>query len=413
MTQTSVLVLGLGIAGSSIAATLAHRGFRVTALEQFSPLHTNGSSHGDTRIYRRVPHEGPVYVEMAEISHRLWLQWNQLWRQSAQSGDLDSYDGLDLYLPIGGIDAGPPESRLVQSAETLCRQYHQPYELLTAQTLHHRHPIYSLPANWTAIYQPNSGIVRPDATRTFLHTYARAAGATLLHNTTVLEINPTPAGITIRTQTASGSLETHHADYLITTAGSWTSSLFPDLHLPLAPERRVLAWYQPQQSLPTNTPIFILDADGGWYGMPTPDGRLKLGHDKHLRQPVDRNSAPGTPASITGPAAPNAEDAAYLSRCIRTYFPTISPEPTQLASCIYTLTPDHHFLIDHHPTHPNILLFSPCSGHGFKFAPAYGQIAAGLLAGHPGADHPTLNLSLFGLSRTTTSAAARITRYSS
>ena len=398
-TQPSVLVLGLGIAGSSIAATLAHRGFRVTALEQFSPLHDRGSSHGDTRIYRRVPHEGPVYVEIAEISHRLWLNWNNLWRNSSAS------DNLNLYLPIGGIDAGPPGSPLVQSAETLCRQYHQPYELLTAESLHRRHPIYQLPSHWTAIHQPNSGVVRPDATRTFLHAYARSAGATLLHNTQVLEINPTPTGITLRTQAETGTLETHTADHLIVTAGSWTSSLFPNLHLPLTPERRVLAWFQPPQPISPNTPIFILDADGGWYGMPTPDGRLKLGHDKHLRQPVNRESAPNTPASIAAPAPPTAEDAAFLSTCIRNYFPTIPPEPTQLASCIYTLTPDHHFLIDHHPTHPNILLFSPCSGHGFKFAPAYGQIAADLLTGNP-----TVDLSLFRINRTA-SPTTQITRF--
>jgi sarcosine oxidase len=247
-------------------------------------------------------------------------------------------------------------------------------------------------------------VVRPDATRTFLHSYARAAGATLLHNTTVLEINPDPTGVTVRTPT-----KIHTADHLIVTAGSWTQSLFPELHLPLTPERRVLAWFQPQQPLPPQTPIFIFDADGGWYGMPTPSGHLKLGHDKHLRQPVDRSSTPGTTASTTPPAPPNAEDAAFLSTCICNYFPGIDPTPTQLASCIYTLTPDHHFLIDRHPTHPNILLFSPCSGHGFKFAPAYGQIAADLLTGHP-TPNSSSDLSQFRLNRAS-ETGAQITRF--
>ena len=107
-TQQHVIILGLGIAGSSIAATLASRGYRVTAIEQFSPLHERGSSHGDTRIFRPVPHEGPVYVAMAKACLPGWRIWNQA-------------AGEDLYLECGGIDAGPEDSPMVQAAESLCK----------------------------------------------------------------------------------------------------------------------------------------------------------------------------------------------------------------------------------------------------------------------------------------------------
>jgi len=120
-------------------------------------------------------------------------------------------------------------------------------------------------------------------------------------------------------------------------------------------------------------PIFCLDADGGWYGMPTPDGRVKIGHDKHLRQKIDPDGLP-IPAST--------EDAAMLSRCIRDYFVDIDEQPCEMKPCIYTLTEDHNFLIDRHPVHSNVLLFSCCSGHGFKYAPAYGEIAAELIDGN-------------------------------
>ena len=369
-TQPSVIVLGLGIAGSSIAAALATRGHRVTGIEQFAPLHDRGSSHGDTRIFRRVPHEGPIYVDMAELSLRGWQSWNQQWRKS------DSFDGFDLYLPTGGIDAGPDHSAMVHSAEILCREYNQPFQLFSGAAFNRQHPPYHLPANWRVVHQPASGVVRPDATRTFLHAQARAAGATLLHNTSVLAIEPNST--TVRVRITGESLT---ADHLIVAAGSWLSKLLPELNLNLRPERRVLAWFQPTVALPPNLPIFILDADGGWYGMPTPDGRLKLGHDKHLRQPVNPGRDPAD-----APIQPNAEDAALLSQCIRRYFPSLDPAPVEMKPCIYTLTPDHHFLIDHHPHHLNILLFSPCSGHGFKYAPAYGQIAADLLAGKPRPD---------------------------
>src|ERR1700735_131265 len=100
--EPRVIVLGLGVAGSSIAATLASRGFRVTGIEQFSALHERGSSHGDTRIFRRVPHEGEVYVEMAAMSYQGWQAWNRINRE-------------ELFLECGGIDAGPESSAMVQA----------------------------------------------------------------------------------------------------------------------------------------------------------------------------------------------------------------------------------------------------------------------------------------------------------
>jgi sarcosine oxidase len=134
-------------------------------------------------------------------------------------------------------------------------------------------------------------------------------------------------------------------------------------------------------------PIFVLDADGGWYGMPTPDGRLKIGHDKHLRQQIDPDQLP---------VSANTEDAMRLSTCIRNYFVGFSEQPCEMKPCIYTLTEDHHFIIDRHPEYANVLIFSCCSGHGFKYAPAYGEIAADLISGKPRADLASLRLARDG-----------------
>jgi len=356
-TQQHVIILGLGIAGSSIAATLASRGYRVTAIEQFSPLHERGSSHGDTRIFRPVPHEGPVYVAMAKACLPGWRAWNQA-------------AGEDLYLQCGGIDAGPEDSPMVQAAENLCKQYQQPFQLFTGSAFNRQYPHFNLPSNWKVVYQPQSGVVRPDATRTFLHQQARASGARLLHDTKVLAIEPSATSVRVHTQN-----ETLTADTLIVAAGSWLPKLLPELQLSLSTERRVIAWSNStttsNEAISNRLPIFILDADGGWYGMPTPSGRLKIGHDKHLRQTID----PDQP-----PVAPNAEDAAKLIPCIRDYFRGFELDSAEMKSCIYTIAPDHHFLIDRHPSHSNILIFSCCSGHGFKYAPVYGEIAADLLA---------------------------------
>jgi sarcosine oxidase len=219
--------------------------------------------------------------------------------------------------------------------------------------------------------------------RTFLHAWAREHGARLLHNTAVVAIESHTEKVEVRT-----SSETIAGDFLVVAAGSWLPKLFPKLGLNLSTERRVVAWCQPETSAELNhgsLPIFCLDADGGWYGMPTPDGRIKIGHDKHLRQRIDPDRLP---------IGPNAEDAAKLACCMRDYFMGFETKPCEMKPCIYTSTPDHNFIIDWHPAHSNVLIFSCCSGHGFKYAPAYGEIAADLIVGRP-----RLELDSFGLER--------------
>ena len=368
--QRHVIVLGLGVAGSSIAATLARRGFQVTGIEQFSPLHERGSSHGDTRIFRRVPHEGAVYVEMATTSFHGWHVWNRM-------------AGERLFVECGGIDAGPEESKLVQSAEELCERYDQPFEGMDGGAFNRRHPHFRLPSDWRVIYQPSSGIVRPDATRSFLHRMARDADARLMHDTAVLGIEYSPSAVRVRT-----NVETLTCDFLVVAAGSWLPKLLPELHLELSTERRVLAWFQPRNASAMTDgsfPIFCLDAGGGWYGMPTPDGRVKIGHDKHLRQRIDPDQEP---------ILPDEADAAMLSGCTREFLVGFDDQPNEMKPCIYTVTEDHHFLIDRHPEHGNVLVFSCCSGHGFKYAPVYGEIAADFVDWKPRPD-----LDIFRLNR--------------
>jgi len=376
--QPHVLVLGLGIAGSSIAATLAANGIQVTAFEQFTALHEHGSSHGDTRIYRRVPHEGAVYVEMATSS---WIGWRE-WSKMA---------GERLLVECGGIDAGPAGSPIVRASEKLARDYGQACEMMTGATLNHRYPHYNLPPDWEVAYQPGGGFVRPDATRTFLHKMARSAGATLLHETRVVDINLHSSGVTLRTEQESVS-----GDMLIVAAGSWLSRLLPQLEIPLATERRVLAWFKPERSEALSDgrlPIFLMDNDGGWYGMPTPEGLLKLGHDKHFGEQINSDQ----PAIEPGEA-----DAAKLMPCVERYFKGFASKPAAMKTCIYTITPDHHFIIDRHPGNANVILFSCCSGHGFKYAPAYGTIALDLVTGKSREDLAALGIKPSG---------NRITRY--
>jgi sarcosine oxidase len=355
--QQHVIVLGLGVAGSSIAATLAQRGFRVTGVEQFAPLHERGSSHGDTRIFRRVPHEGEAYVQMASASVAGWRKWNRMVNEP-------------LFVACGGIDAGPHDSGLVDAAEWLCKQYEQPCSVMDGAAFNRQYGHFNLPFDWKVVYQPESGFVRPDATRIFLHAQARENGARLLYETAVLGIDWLSDRVRLHTRN-----ETLAGDVLVVAAGSWLPKLVPDLSLSLSTERRVTAWFRPQVEedlTDGRVPIFCLDADGGWYGMPTPDGTIKVGHDKHFRQKIDPDGQQ---------IVPDAEDADHLSLCVQKYFTGIAAQPCAMKPCIYSLTEDRHFLIDWHPRCRNLLIFSCCSGHGFKYAPIYGEIAADLIHG--------------------------------
>lgn len=353
--MSHVIVLGLGLAGSAIAATLAERGHRVTALEQFGPLHERGSSHGDTRIYRRVPHEGPAYVPLAATSWEGWRRWGAL-------------AGEELLVACGGLQAGPPGAASVARCGVLAAEHGYPCEMLTAAMVNARHPHFALPADWEAAFQPDSGFIRPDATLRFLHARARSLGADLRFSTRALGIDRSAEGVTVATE--AGTLR---GDHLVVASGAWLGKLLPGIGPTLVPERRVIAWFKPRTPAPLadgRLPIFIFAADGGWYGMPTPDGHVKLGHDKHLRQAID----PDAPT-----LQPDAADAGLLGACITRYFTGIDPDPALMKACIYTLSPDIHFSMDRHPEDPRILIFACCSGHGAKYAPAYGAIAADLV----------------------------------
>jgi sarcosine oxidase len=375
--QPHVIVLGLGVVGSSIAEALAARKYRVTALEQFAPLHERGSSHGDSRIFRRVPHEGPAYVKLAARSYEVWQRWNEA------AGD-------ELLVACGGVDAGPPDSAMVEAALQLCQQMGRPFGLLSGDGLNRRFPQYNLPAHWRAVFQPESGYVRPDATLTFLHKAAREHGARLMFETRVTEIEPQSSGIIVR----AGN-EALQGDFLVIAAGAWLPKIMPPVSTMLRAERRVTAWYRPQgESLDASRfAVFVIDADGGWYGMPTPRGDVKIGHDKHLGEAID----PDQP-----PQLPNEEDRRKLSDCMSRYFRGFSETPASMKACLYTIASDHHFVIDRHADYAHVLVFSCCSGHGFKYAPVYGEIAADLIV-----DRPRDDLAGFRLNRPIQQAVTR------
>ena len=361
--------------GSATVYHLAQRGLRVLGLERFGIPHELGSSHGVTRIIRLAYYEHPSYVPLLRRSYELWRA-------------LESQAGEQLLYVHGSIDAGAEHSEVVQGSLLSCRLHDIPYELLTSAELRTRYPGYHLPAGHLALYQPEGGFLLPERCIVAHVEAARERGAEVHENETVLEWEPTAHGV--RVVSDSGE---YLADRLVITAGAWASKLVPSLNALAIPERQVLGWFEPVRAdvfERDRFPVFNLLVDEGrYYGFPlfgVPG--FKIGRYHHLGEVVD-------PDTIDREGYPQDEE--ILRIAVERYFPDAAGALLSLKACMFTNSPDEHFIIDLHPGDSRVSIAAGFSGHGFKFCSVVGEIMADL-AQHGGTRHDT---SLFALSRFT------------
>ncbi|MGI8926624.1 MAG: N-methyl-L-tryptophan oxidase [Tepidiformaceae bacterium] len=369
-----VVVAGLGAMGSAAAYHLARRGRRVLGVEQFTIPHDMGSSHGESRIIRQAYFEGPGYVPFVLRAYELWRE-------------LEEVSGERLLQITGGLDAGFEASRVVQGSLRSCREHGLAHELLTSKEISRRFPGYQLPPWAVAVFQPDSGLLAPERCITAHVRGARAHGAEIHEGERVLDWERRAGGVRVRTAASE-----YEADRLVITAGAWVSKLVKELRGLAVPERQVVAWFRPSEPAlfqPGRFPIFIYAADDGpgWYGVPSfgIEG-LKVGLHQQGRGEDDPD---------TMNRACSAADVAPLRAFVEECFPRCGGEMLAMKSCIYTTTPDTHFVIDLHPEAPEVVVASPCSGHGFKFSSVIGEAIADL-AEHGATAH---DLSMFRLGR--------------
>jgi sarcosine oxidase len=342
-----VAVVGLGIAGLSICARLALAGHDVWGFEQFEPMHERGSSHGDTRIMRLTPGEGEAYVALARRAGLAWRTWEGL-------------AGRPFIEWTGGLMAGPRGSPFVAACQRLSLT---PAALLRGDAIHAlTRGMMAMPYEWDVFRQEDAGVIAADAARAFLLRQAPKWGARLVHNVRVTAPIEGPM-LTI------GGVS-HGYDAVIVAAGAWAGALLPEFAGRLAVKRRVVGWFETET--PRLLPVICSDNEEGVYGMPTPKGLYKLGLH-----------AVGGATSPDDVRAPDNEDAALLSAQASVLLPRHSPQPVRMARCLYTVTPDENFLIAPSRNHDRVLLFSACSGHGFKYAPVFGELAEEWLDGKP------------------------------
>ncbi len=341
-----VAVVGLGIAGLSICARLALAGHDVSGFEQFEPMNTEGSSHGDTRITRLSPGEGELYARLAKRAQPLWRAWEGL-------------AGKPLVEWTGGLMAGPQDSPFVAACRAMSTG---PTATLRGDAIHVITRGYiAMPYEWDVLRQEDAGVIAADATRSFLIRQVQRWGAKLFHGAKI------EAPIESTTLKINGS--ERQFDAVIVAAGAWARALLPEFAGRLAVKRRIVGWFK--TDAPRLLPVICCDNDVGVYGMPTPRGLYKLGLH-----------AVGGATEPDDVREPDDEDIAALSRQAAMLLPKHDPNPVRMARCLYTVTPDEHFLITPSTVNDRVLLFSACSGHGFKYAPVYGEFAQEWLSGN-------------------------------
>jgi sarcosine oxidase len=369
-----VIVVGGGAMGSAAAWRLARAGHRVRLLEQFAFGHEYGSSHGPSRMIR-IAYPAPEYVHLGQEAFRLWDELQ------AESGEV-------LLLRTHGMNVGLPHADAMKEVAHTLDTLGVPHDRLDSDELRRRFPQYTFPEGSIGIYQEDYGILAASRCVATLAARARAEGAELHDEETVEEIAPDGDGVAVRTTRG-----TYQADRAILTAGSWLRPLLAPLgiDLPLTVLQEQLAFFRvhdPVAHGPDRLPLLMhrfpgTTSLGSVFPIYGHEG-VKVMLDRIGRPAVD----PDNPDRTIDPAR--------LER-LRDYatelMPGITGEILETTSCRYTMTPDEDFVIDLHPEYRQIVIASPCSSHGFKFAPVVGQMLADL-AVNGTTPYPTARFSL-------------------
>jgi sarcosine oxidase len=375
MASFDVAVIGLGAMGSAALASLARRGRRVVGIDRYAPGHDRGSSHGASRIIRLGYFEHPSYVPLLRAAYPLWR-------------DLETRSGRPLITITGIVEIGAPDSDLVEGTLRSSRLHGLAHDILDAQSVMDRFPAFRLPADFIGVFQPEGGFLRPEPAVEAMLALAHGAGAELAMER-VVAVEPYRGGVRVTTE--RGTVD---AGCAIVAAGPWLKSLLPDLPVPIRVTRQVLGWFEPRDGAaaalfaPGRFPVFLLqNRHGIYYGFPA-DGAagVKVAKHHHFDEAVDpdrhdRNVSP--------------DDEAAIRAVLTAHLPGADGRLLAAKTCLYTMTPDGDFLIDRLPGHPQIIVASPCSGHGFKFAPVIGEILADL-ASTGATEH---DISRFSLAR--------------
>ena len=363
---TDVIVVGLGAMGSAALYHLAQRGVRVAGFDRFTPPHDLGSTHGLSRIIREAYYEHPHYVPLVQRAYDLWA-------------DLERRSAHRLFHQTGGLMIGRRDDVLVSGAVRSALEHGLDHEVLSGAQVRERFPAFSIPNEMSAFYEPRAGILDPEGCVAAHLRLAIEAGAETYLNEPVLEWSV--SGGRARVVTSRGEYD---AARLALCAGAWTPGLLDDESISLRVERQVMHWFTPARNAalfaPERCPIAMLEYAPDRIFYFVPDG------GDGLKAAIHHEGETADPDAVR--RSVDEEEVGRVTQLLRTYLPDAAGDRRRSATCLYTNTPDGHFLVTPHARYENVLIVSACSGHGFKFASAVGEAVADILMG---TSRPDLN----------------------
>ncbi len=358
MQRFDVIVVGLGGIGSAAAFHLASRGARVLGLDRFPIAHDRGSSHGQTRLIRLAYFEHPDYVPLLRRAYALWH-------------DLEARTGEPLLVESGLLMAGPGDGPVITGALASAAAHGLDVERLTAREACNRWPVFALPGSWEAVHERQAGYLFVERCVAAHAAAAERAGATLETAVQVHGWRTDGDGVIVTTDRGEWA-----ADRLVLAPGPWAAGLLQLPALGLSVLRKSLFWYRPAAAASPSLaagacPCFAFDAPAGFfYGFPSIDARgVKIAEHSGGRPVAD-------PLNVDRTVDAAEEHA--IESVIASHLPTLGSSRADHAVCLYTMSPDHHFVVGLHPDHDRVAIAAGFSGHGFKFASVMGEALADL-----------------------------------
>lgn len=356
MDSYEYIVIGGGVMGASVAYQLAAEKRSVLLLEQFDIGHVRGASHGESRIFR-VSYDHPDYIKLARASLEMWRM-------------IEQDAGEHLLVITGLLDFGYKNDRGLKDTIASLKAEGEPFEKLTAKSTAKKFPQINLTDTCSAIFTKDAGILRASKCVKVLIDRAKQRGAHVTEYAAVREIDLSPDLVIVYTEVSAYS-----AKKLIITNGAWTNKLLQqnDRQLPLTITQEQVVYIRPAHPNLFRAGAFPLfcghggtgSGTIGLYGFPTltePGVKVAYHQSGHVTTADTRTFDMDEPK------------ARKLVADARKLLPDLTADIQSVSTCLYTLTPDQHFVIDHLPGHPNVAIGTGFSGHGFKFAPVIGRM---------------------------------------
>jgi N-methyl-L-tryptophan oxidase len=355
-----VAIVGAGSMGMAAGYYLSKLGIKTLLLDSNNPPHDLGSHHGETRIIRHAYGEGTQYVPLVLRAQYLWEQ-------------LQEESKMPLFLPTGVLCAGKKESNFISEVLKSGQEYSLPLEVLSSEEIKSLWPGLSFPEGFVGCLETKSGILYSERCIQAFRHLGVANGMTLLPYTRVKNIEMSLNGAAI--QTAHNS---YYADFVLVSAGAWSGKMLNrlGLDLPLQPIRKTVSWIKCDEDLFNSSifPAFTVDLlNAHYYGFPSINGSgLKMGrHDGGDLIDPDKGM---------NPYGSDCNDEGEIRSFLQKYMPLANGPLIKGSTCMYTLTPDEDFIIDHHPEFPHLYIAAGFSGHGFKFSSVVGEIVSQVIS---------------------------------